>query len=85
MENNFQDKLSEFLYERSKSVQWLQSLAAPDWGSDHLHPTQGLFSAKKYLNNWLAHDYLHIRQITRIKYQYLSQNASTDIDYAGTW
>lgn len=85
MENSFSDKLAQFISERTKSVLWLESLASPNWNSKNLHPTLGIFTARKYLENWLAHDYLHIRQITRIKYQFLSQNTSMDIEYAGTW
>lgn len=34
-------------------------------------------------NNWLAHDYLHMRQI--IKYQYLKEKTNIDLQYAGNW
>lgn len=78
-------KLREFLHERDKSVFWLQSLSAPNWKNTTQHPTAGPLSAKKILINWLAHDYLHIRQITRLKYEYLKKSTNTDLSYAGQW
>jgi hypothetical protein len=35
--------------------------------------------------NWLAHDYLHIRQILRLKYEYLKSISEEDLSYAGEW
>ena len=35
--------------------------------------------------NWLAHDYLHIRQIIRLKFAYLQQLSKEDLSYAGNW
>ncbi len=35
--------------------------------------------------DWLAHDYLHIRQITRLKYQFLQSQSGEDLSYAGAW
>jgi len=42
-------------------------------------------TASMFFSNWLAHDYLHIRQITRLKYDYLKQLTNEDLSYAGTW
>ncbi len=42
-------------------------------------------TAKMFLSNWLAHDYLHIRQITKLKYDYLKQLTNEDLNYAGNW
>jgi len=42
-------------------------------------------SAKFILANWLAHDYLHIRQITRLKYDYLQDIPNENLSYAGNW
>jgi hypothetical protein len=38
-----------------------------------------------FLHNWLAHDYLHIRQIIRIKYDYLKKTSGEILLYAGEW
>jgi len=85
MEQNFEEKLHGFLEERDKSIQWLQSLEHPQWGNAYQHPQYGPFSAKSYLTNWLAHDCLHIRQITRLKYDYLQHISGESVHYAGEW
>ena len=78
--------LDNFLAERNKSVEWLKNLASPDWKAAYKHPKLGEISAEKLLANWLAHDYLHIRQITFLQYSYLSHKApSISLDYAGNW
>ena len=78
-------KLLDFLSEREKSVEWLRSLEAPAWGNVHLHPKLGPMSASLFLNNWLAHDYLHIRQINKNKYLFLKEHVNTSLYYAGNW
>jgi hypothetical protein len=42
-------------------------------------------SARLFLHNWLAHDYLHIRQINRLKFAYLKAHSDISLDYAGAW
>jgi hypothetical protein len=42
-------------------------------------------SAGMLLANWLAHDYLHFRQITKLKYDYIKYRTGEDLAYAGTW
>jgi hypothetical protein len=73
------------LHERKNSLEWLQSLDKSAWENIYHHPKLGPMSATLILNNWLAHDYLHIRQITYNKYHYLKSNSLTPLDYAGTW
>lgn len=85
IEQDFEAKLAEFLQERDESVQFLESLKNPKWDNGFVHPKLGLLTADFYLNNWLAHDYLHIRQITRVKYQFLKAKSKVNIDYAGKW
>jgi hypothetical protein len=82
---DFGQTLQRFLEERAQSLQWLYSLQDPDWSQFCLHPKMGRVSAGMFLYSWLAHDYLHIRQITRTKYQYLSSHAPEPIGYAGEW
>ena len=85
MDQSFEDKLASFLREREGSVLWLHSLDEPDWDSAWNHPELGPQSARHYLHNWLAHDYLHIRQITRVKYDYLREKGGIPVNYAGNW
>lgn len=85
MEQDFEEKLQGFLEEREKSIEWLQSLKNPKWENAYQHPKYGPFSGNFYLTNWLAHDYLHIRQITRLKYDYLQHISGESVRYAGEW
>lgn len=81
----YADKLEKFLYERQQSVEWLQSLQSPRWDNAYEHPKFGLMTAKMFLSNWLAHDYIHIRQILKLKFAYLRQLTGETLNYAGIW
>lgn len=85
MEQDYEQKLADFLEEREQSVRWLKSLDNPPWQSSFPHGHFGPMSADYFLRNWLAHDYLHFRQITRLKHQYLRANTPQGLDYAGEW
>lgn len=82
---NFEEKLSAFLQKRSDSIKWLNSLKQPVWDNTYQHEAYGKLTAHNFLVNWLAHDNLHIRQITRIKYLYLKEHSREDLTYAGKW
>lgn len=78
--------LKLFLEERKKSLKWLNSLVDPDFKKAHHHPKFGAMSGELFLSNWLAHDYLHLRQIIKLKYDYLKfQTGQQDLKYAGEW
>ncbi len=82
---NYGEMLQKFLDERSASITWLRSLENPPWDNAYQHPELGPRSARLYLVNWLAHDYLHIRQINKLKYCYLQETSGEDLQYAGNW
>ena len=82
---NFLETLTDFEYERKISVAWLRSLQHPSWDNFYAHPKLGHLSAKLFLSNWLAHDYLHFRQITKLKFDYLAQTSGEGLGYAGSW
>lgn len=82
---NYEDKLLAFRNERLNSIAWLNTLEDAPWDNTHQHPSIGPMSADMILANWLAHDYLHIRQITSLKYQYLQQTTNVNLKYAGNW
>lgn len=85
-EQDFAEKVQEFLQERSQSIAWLQSLNEPAWENTYLHPSLGRQTASHYLANWLAHDYLHLRQLNRMKYLRLRETLSDEsLQYAGNW
>ncbi|HMQ49406.1 MAG TPA: DinB family protein [Saprospiraceae bacterium] len=78
-------QLNRFLLERKKSVDWLNSLDKPKWENTYEHAQLGAISARRFLHNWLAHDYLHIRQINRYLYTYFYTLSGEDWSYAGDW
>ncbi|WPP51434.1 DinB family protein [Catalinimonas niigatensis] len=85
MEQDYEAKVEAFLQEREQSVQWLQSLENPAWTNSYEHPQGGRPDAEHFLANWLGHDYLHIRQISRINYRYLQEHTHNPLRYAGNW
>jgi hypothetical protein len=85
LEQHYSNKLNTFLDERDNSLKWLKSLSSPNWQNRYQHPQIGLMSAKMILSNWLAHDYLHIRQIIKIKFDYLKHQSGENLKYAGNW
>ncbi|TND05366.1 MAG: hypothetical protein FD123_3659 [Bacteroidetes bacterium] len=85
MQQDYGQMLEKFLEERSASVSWLRSLTDPAWHNAHIHPKFGPMPAKMFLANWLAHDHLHIRQIARLKFEYLKSTSGETLQYAGAW
>ncbi len=85
LEQDYHTMLNKFIEERAQTIKWLQSLESPKWEHYYEHPKKGKLTAKFFLTNWLTHDYLHIRQIIKLKYDYLKQQSGEQIDYAGTW
>lgn len=78
--------LARFLAERRHSVAWLADLGDADWSLQAEHPTLGPMTAGQLLTSWLAHDFIHIRQINRIHREYLVAELSHEpADYAGRW
>lgn len=83
--------LDRFLSERESSLAWLRALEPPDWdaafqvrfGSDGEPIT---LRAGDLLASWVAHDYLHIRQINELLYAWVNhQTGPYSVAYAGGW
>ena len=85
MGQSFNQVLSNFLEERRASIDWLESLFEPKWDNAFQHPKMGPLTAAFFLSNWVAHDYLHIRQILNLKFRYLEETSGDKLDYAGNW
>jgi len=84
-ERDLDESLDNFLSERRKSLAWLRSLRSPNLESRHEREA-GSLRAGDLLASWLAHDFLHIRQITRLHWQYLTATANPfETEYAGPW
>lgn len=78
--------LNNFLLERQRSVSWLGGLSSPAWEASYEHPEAGEISAGDLLASWLAHDFLHIRQLAQLHWQHISLLANPcSTDYAGAW
>lgn len=84
-DQNFALKVSSWQTERMASLSWLKTLKAIDWSRTYKHPNHGDFSLSRIAANWIAHDYLHIKQLTRAHYDYLIYTQKFDMNYAGTW
>ena len=85
MDRDFIESVETFFNEREKSIGWLNSLEAPNWKSAYYHKLLGPMSAENILANWLAHDLLHIRQITTVHWKFLSNMSESNLSYAGDW
>ncbi|WP_223551314.1 MULTISPECIES: DinB family protein [Aestuariivivens] len=85
MSKNYEEVVATFLDERQQSVTWLKGQIDANWEQKLKHPKLGEMSAKLFLANWLAHDYLHIRQILRLQYNFLKSHSRLNLDYAGNW
>ena len=80
------EKVEMFVSERKKSVDWLKSLADPDWNCTYNHDHFGPMKAGDLLAAWSAHDFLHSRQIAKRRYEMVCRDASEyKADYAGGW
>lgn len=82
---DYKNMLEKFLHERENSVEKLNSLDNPNWENFIEHPKHGKLRAKMFMTNWVAHDYLHIRQIIKLKYDYLEHLTGENLLYAGEW
>ncbi len=81
---NYPEKCQEFFLERSRSIEYLENSMVYDGAAFFTHSKFGIMTADYILHNWLAHDYLHIKQIIKLRYDFLSQSG-IQLDYAGNW
>ena len=84
-EQDYDARLKQLLQKRDDSVAWLNTLTNPAWDNVYQHPQMGPLTAAMFLSNWLAHDYLHLRQIARMKFEYYAQLSGESMEYAGGW
>ena len=84
-ERDLQESLRDFVRERERSLAWLKGLQGPDWSVSAERP-QGVLAAGDILASWVAHDLLHVRQMTRLHYEYVALAAAPyRTKYAGDW
>lgn len=90
-ERGYQDRdlataVEDFCAERKKSVVWLNGLSSPRWEHCYAHPLLGKIAAGDLLAAWVAHDFLHLRQLAGLHWQYAAKLAGQySPDYAGDW
>ena len=85
-DRDVEESLKRFLDERQRSIAWLEDLESPAWDRKYQHPELGEISGGDLVASWLAHDLLHIRQLTRLHFDYISSlTGSYSTDYAGPW
>ena len=86
LQRDLAESLERFLLERDKSITWLKGLASPDLDQAHFRPSFGKMRTGDLLASWVAHDLLHIRQLTRLHYGWLEKTlAPYEMSYAGDW
>lgn len=80
------DSLARFREERQSSLEWLSRLPDPDWTVTHHHPSMGAMTAGVIAASWVAHDLLHVKQLTKLHYDWVAREAAPhSIEYAGRW
>jgi len=76
----------DLLDERAASVAWLRELEDPNWLLTHEHPQIGPLRAGDLLASWVAHDALHLRQLSRLQWGWTRHlGLPFSPTYAGGW
>jgi hypothetical protein len=84
-ERDLDTSLNNFFAERDKSLAWLRRLSSPNWQNSNQGPN-GILAAGDLLASWLAHDFLHIRQLARLHWQYVGAISDPyQTTYGGPW
>jgi hypothetical protein len=84
-ERELQPSLENFLAAREKSLEWLRSLDSLDWEAVYTAPW-GSIKAGELFAAWVAHDWLHLRQLVELHYAWTVQQMQPyDARYAGEW
>jgi len=85
-ENDPGETLTRFIEARRESVAWLRTLESPVFENHYTHPVIGEIRAGDLLASWVAHDLLHLRQITKRIYELAMRDAAPYSGrYAGRW
>jgi len=84
-EENLARSLDAFLDARRTSLDWLAGLEDADWEVAHQAPF-GRIRAGDVMAAWAAHDLLHLRQLTELRWACLSRSVQPyELRYAGPW
>ena len=84
-QQNFAEMQEKFFAERNKSLEWLKGLSETDWEITYTSQ-YGSMKAGEMFSCWVAHDNLHIRQLTELRRKWIERITQPyDIQYAGDW
>lgn len=85
-EQNFNKMKTKFFKEREISLAWLKTLKNTDWDIRYEVKKGRIISAGVIFASWVAHDNLHIRQLTELRRRLIEQKTKPyKIGYAGDW
>jgi hypothetical protein len=85
-ERDLASSLADYLNERQQSLVWLRGLTNIPFDKKTTWSWGRTINAGDMLVSWVAHDVLHIRQLTELKWGYQMQQFSPyDPGYAGDW
>lgn len=84
-EQNFKTMQRKFFNERKKSLGWLKTLKNADWNTTYTHNSRSIKAGTMFAS-WVAHDNLHIRQLTELRRVRIEKITKPyHIQYAGDW
>ncbi len=84
-QQDFNKMKSKFFRERENSFVWLRSLKNANWNIKYRTKWR-LMTAGDMFASWVAHDNLHIRQLTELRRRLIEQKTKPyKIEYAGDW
>lgn len=85
-EQNLNKMKSKFFKEREVSLKWLKTIRNSDWNIRYQVKKGRVISAGEMFVSWVAHDNLHIRQLTELRRRLIEQKTKPyRIGYAGDW
>jgi hypothetical protein len=82
---DFHATLAALAAERAASLAWLAALPPSDWQRPLNHPVLHDLTAGDLLCSWVAHDLLHLRQLTELRYALTALRSGFRPAYAGDW
>ena len=84
-EQNLSEITDQFFAEREKSLEWLMEISGADLETTYTS-AYGSMNAGEMFSCWVAHDNLHIRQLTELRRKYIERITQPyDLQYAGDW
>ena len=84
-QQNFNAMKTKFFRERKNSLAWLKTLDDANWKTKYI-ADWGTLTAGEMFCSWVAHDNLHIRQLTELRRARIERDTKPyHLQYAGEW